>query len=159
MSAAREKDQADFDLERFINMFDEAMTSQDPRVIETLRSLMMIVTLTRPESTDALNHRKGPLRRSFEDMNHMWKRMEQMEEELRQMHHRMSNELGRRGWQTAERAWPDYEEKFSLAAASQMAQHIDNDLVRKLTQKINSGGAIKGATGAVGASAKGLYKK
>ena len=27
MSAAREKDQADFDLERFVDMFDEALTS------------------------------------------------------------------------------------------------------------------------------------
>lgn len=85
--------------------------------------------------------------------------MEQMEEELRQMHHRMSTELGRKSWSAVERAWPEHEEKYSLAAASQMAQHIDNDLIRKLTQKINSGGAIKGATGAVGASAKGLYKK
>jgi len=48
MSAAREKDQADFDLERFVDMFDTAMTSNDPRVVETLRKLMMIVALTRP---------------------------------------------------------------------------------------------------------------
>ena len=48
MSAAREKDSADFDLERFVDMFDEALTSQDPRVMDSLRSLMMIVTLTRP---------------------------------------------------------------------------------------------------------------
>ena len=48
MSAAREKDQADFDLERFIDMFDEAVNSRDPRVVNALRSLMMIVTLTRP---------------------------------------------------------------------------------------------------------------
>ena len=50
MSAAREKDQADFDLERFVDMFDTAMTSNDPRVVETLRKLMMIVALTRPET-------------------------------------------------------------------------------------------------------------
>ena len=75
MSAAREKDQADFDLERFVDMFDEAMTSKDPRVIETLRSLMMIVTLTRPESSDTFNQRKGPLRRAFDDMNQMWKQL------------------------------------------------------------------------------------
>jgi hypothetical protein len=136
MSAAREKDQADFDLERFVDMFDEAMTSKDPRVIETLRSLMMIVTLTRPESSDTFNQRKGPLRRAFDDMNQMWKRMEQMEEELRQMHQRMSRELGLR-----ERGWPEAEDKYTMLAAAQMAQQIDQDLIAKLTHKINGGNA------------------
>lgn len=137
MSAAREKDQADFDFERFVNMFDESLTSSDPRVIETLRSLMMIVTLTRPESTDAHSERRGPLRRAFEDMNHMWKRMEQMEEELRQMHQRMSqSERGR--WPREEAAM----EKYSMAAASQMAQSIDQDVMRQLSR--NAAMAING---------------
>ena len=65
MSAAREKDQADFDLERFVDMFDEALTSQDPRVMDALRSLMMIVTLTCPESKTEHSRRDGPLRRLF----------------------------------------------------------------------------------------------
>ena len=47
MAAGREKDQADFDLERFIEMFDEALTSNDERVINALRSLMMMVILTK----------------------------------------------------------------------------------------------------------------
>ena len=139
MGAAREKDQADFDLERFVNMFDEAMTSSDPRVIETLRSLMMIVTLTRPESNDAHYDRKGPLRRAFEDMNHLWKRLEQMEEELRQMHQRMSQSDRERY-----REWPREaaaEEKFKMMAAAQMAQSIDDDVMRSLSRKINSGNA------------------
>lgn len=137
MGASREKDQADFDLERFVDMFDEAMTSQDPRVMETLRSLMMIVALTRPESRDIHDQRKGPLRRAFEDMNHLWKRFEQMEEELRQMHQRMSQ---------ADRAvWPRQavaEEKYSMVAAAQMAQSIDNDVVRQLSK--NTAMAING---------------
>lgn len=137
MGAAREKDQADFDLERFINMFDEAMTSEDPRVIETLRSLMMIVALTRPESNDIHKQRKGPLRRSFEDMNHMWKRMEQMEEELRQMHQRISQSERDRG------LWPRQkmdEDKYTLAAAAQMAQSIDADVMQSISRKINTPG-------------------
>ena len=137
MGAAREKDQADFDLERFVNMFDEAMTSTDPRVIETLRSLMMIVALTRPESTDMHNPRKGPLRRAFEDQNHMWKRFEQMEEELRQMHQRISQSDRLRG------QWPREEaamEKYSMAAAAQMAQSIDADVMQSISRKINTPG-------------------
>ena len=139
MGAAREKDQADFDLERFVNMFDEAMTSDDPRVVETLRSLMMVVALTRPESNDTRYDRKGPLRRSFEDMNHMWKRMEQMEEELRQMHQRISQSERDRG------LWPREQavmEKYSMAAASQMAQSIDQDVMRQLSR--NAAIAING---------------
>lgn len=46
MSAAREKDTADYDLEHFIMMFDAAMTSNDPRVKQALRQLMMMVILT-----------------------------------------------------------------------------------------------------------------
>ena len=71
MGAAREKDQADFDLERFIDMFDTAMTSDDPRVVETLRKLMMIVALTAPETRKEHHRNSGPLRRLFEDMNHL----------------------------------------------------------------------------------------
>lgn len=140
MSAAREKDQADFDLERFVNMFDEALTSQDPRVMETLRSLMMIVTLTRPESWEQSSPKKGPLRRAFEDMDHMWKRIGQMEEELKQMHHRMSQSDRERY-----REWPREaaaEEKFKMLAASQIAQSIDDDVMKDIARRINSPGLL-----------------
>lgn len=148
MGAAREKDQADFDLERFVNMFDEALTSKDPRVMETLRNLMMIVTLTRPESYDVNVATRGPLRRSFEDMNHLWKRMEQMEEELRQMHQRMT-QADRGSWPRQEIA----EEKYKMVAAAQMAQSIDQD-VMGLARRINSPGLALNPT-----SPKGLLKK
>lgn len=140
MGAVREKDQADFDLERFVNMFDEAMTSSDPRVVETLRSLMMIVALTRPESRDVLDTRKGPLRRAFEDMNHLWKRLEQMEQELRQMHQQLNQQT------SLDDRWPrgyrskGPEDQWSMAAAVNMAQSVDQDLMRQITQKINSPG-------------------
>ena len=39
MGAAREKDQADFDLEQFIDLFDEALTSNDPRVKQALATI------------------------------------------------------------------------------------------------------------------------
>ena len=128
MSAAREKDSADFDLERFVNMFDEAMTSQDPRVMETLRSLMMIVTMTRPESYDSNDHKRGPLRRAFEDMNHLWKRIEQMEQELRQMHQRMSQSDRERGRDPYEYPY----EKYSMQGAGQLAAQIDQDVLAKI---------------------------
>jgi hypothetical protein len=80
MSAARNPDQSDFDLERFINMFDEALTSRDPRVIDALRGLMMMVTLTRSETRDVMEDRRtGPLRRLVEDMNDLHRRIAHLE--------------------------------------------------------------------------------
>ena len=73
MSAAREKDSADFDLDRFIRMFDEALTSEDPRVIDALRGLLMIVALTRPESKSTIE--RGPLRRLVDDVTNLNRRL------------------------------------------------------------------------------------
>ena len=127
MGASREKDQADFDLERFIDMFDTAMTSDDPRVVETLRKLIMIVTLTAPETRKEHNRQTGPLRRLFEDMSHLTNRMHRMEEDL--------NKVAR----DQQRAWPRREEyrwedqeRYAKVAAAQMAQSIDNDVLKKI---------------------------
>ena len=124
MSAAREKDQSDFDLERFVDMFDEAMTSRDPRVMDALRGLMMMVTLTRPESRDSGLHDRnaGPLRRLYEDMNHLHRRLERMEEQFRQ---------AERSQRQADPYNYPYE-KFSMQAAAAMSNTIDQDMLAKL---------------------------
>ena len=76
MSAAREKDSADFDLDQFVRMFDEALTSEDPRVIDALRGLLMIVALTRPEAKSAIdNQHRGPLRRLVNDVTNLNRRL------------------------------------------------------------------------------------
>ena len=146
MGAAREKDQADFDLERLIDMFDEAMTSKDPRVINALRSLMMITTLVRPESGDngLYNRSHGPLRRLYEDMNHLNRRLGNVEDELRQIHaDRKYNNV-----------WAE-KEKYSMETAKQMVPQIDDDVMRNLTRKINNPVANLGPE----TRAKGLLKK
>lgn len=77
MGAAREKDQADFDLESLIELFDEALTSDDTSVQKTLQHLMVICALARNHQ----NHspRSGPLRRLYEDMHNMNRRLERLE--------------------------------------------------------------------------------
>ena len=77
MSAAREKDSADFDLEAFIELFDEALTSDDPSVQKTLQHLMVICALARNHDNHAV--RQGPLRRMFEDQKHILRRLESLE--------------------------------------------------------------------------------
>ena len=132
--AAREPDQADFDLERFINLFDEAMTSKDPRVIETLRNLLMIVTLTRPETYQENSRRSGPLRRLFEDMNDLNRSVHHLQEEIRGLHNKFSRAEQPYRWEV--------EDKYSMVAAAQVAQQVDQDLLNTLKIK-----------------AKGLYHK
>ena len=127
---AREKDQADFDLERFINMFDEALTSKDPRVMDALRGLMMIVTLTRPESRNSGLHDRasGPLRRLYEDMHNLNRRLGSVEDHVQQLNREY----------TRNNVWAE-KEKYSMVAAAQMAQEIDEDVMRQITRKINGG--------------------
>ena len=127
MSAAREKDQADFDLERFVDMFDEAMTSRDPRVIDALRGLMMIVTLTRPESRDSGLHDRnaGPLRRLYEDIGHLNSRLSRVEDRVRE------EERTRRpaqGYDPYSYPW----EKYSMQQAAATAAKIDQDTLDKI---------------------------
>ena len=131
---AREPDQADFDLERFVDMFDEALTSQDPRVVKTLRDLMMIVALTRPESKNPMRDReRGPLRRLYEDMNHLNRRLHDVEDSLR----RVSRPPQEKAYQAEA-----YQAKIAMQASQDMAQHIDQNLINTLKIK-----------------AQGLYKK
>ena len=137
MGGMREKDQADFDLERFIDLFDEAMTSKDPRVVETLRNLMMIVTLTRPETYNEHSRRAGPLRRLFEDMHDLNRRIRHLEEE--QYKHEQQSERE----EVYNKTWVQYKDKYTMAASAQMAQTIDDDILRKLSNKINSPGLLK----------------
>lgn len=135
MGAARERDQADFDLDRFIDMFDEAVSSRDPRVVDALRSLMMMVILTKPESRDSGLHDRnvGPLRRLYEDVNHLNRRLHTLEDELRRYNRSIEQER--------ERSWADYKkypyEKFTMDST------IDEELLKKLsmnvTNKINTG--------------------
>jgi hypothetical protein len=70
--AMREKDSGDYDLERLTELFDEALTSDDPRVKNALRQLMMMVILTSDDHEDkdkGMYGRRGPMRRMQEDLN------------------------------------------------------------------------------------------
>ena len=127
--AMREKSQADFDLDRFIDMFDEAMTSTDPRVIETLRNIMMIVGMTRHEDRHQFTERRtGPLRQMYDDVKVAHRRISDLED----MFKMIMRERDQAKWSSAE-------EKYSMMAAKQMADDIDRDLVRKLSMKVNGG--------------------
>lgn len=78
MSAMREKDQADFDLETFVDLFDTAMNSENPAVKKALKNLILISAIVNASNqSDGL--RKGPLRRLVDDMNTMNRRIGNLE--------------------------------------------------------------------------------
>jgi hypothetical protein len=78
MSAMREKDQGDFDLEAFIDLFDEALTSDDTGVQKTLQHLMVIAALTRHHSNQSV--KRGPLRKLFENIQELNRRISDLEQ-------------------------------------------------------------------------------
>lgn len=81
----REKDQADFDLEKMFEMLDTAMTSKDERVQNAFRALLTIIALTKPQDDGSMaadtNH--GPLRRMQEDLNNITRRLYNLEDQVR----------------------------------------------------------------------------
>ena len=103
------KSQADWDLERCFEMFDEALMSKDERVVNALRSLLMIVALTSPESNDqGIESRRGPLRQLVSDHNDLIHRMTSMDNELQQI--KNSLRLQRSGGGDLNRHnWPYYD--------------------------------------------------
>jgi len=130
MGAAREPGQADFDLERFIDMFDEALTSQDERVVNALRSLMMMVILTKPETR--ANERLGPLRQIYDDLNHLNRRMHRMEDEIRALNDR--NAYKEKAYQ-----WDDLNKHNLLNTAQMPPLKFDSILSAELAKRINGG--------------------
>jgi hypothetical protein len=78
MSAAREKDQADFDLETFVDLFDTAISSDNPAVQRALKNLLMIAAIVNAEDAEA-GMRQGPLKRVLEDQRNIIRRLERLE--------------------------------------------------------------------------------
>ena len=126
--SAREKTQADFDLERFINMFDDALTSTDPRVKNALQNLMMMVILT--ESDAPGTRMVGPLRQLYEDVHTINRRLHRVEDDVQYLKRPPAE---------------DYS-KYTMKTAALRAQSIDDDAMHQITQiaqKNNTPGLIK----------------
>lgn len=87
----REKDSSDYDLERFTEMFDQALTSDDPRVKNALRQLMMMVILTDTEDHEGKQRSgHGPLRRMQQDMRDQFRWIQRLENELESLKKQMA---------------------------------------------------------------------
>ena len=145
--ASREFDSSDYELERFIEMFDYALTTDDLRVKNALRQLMMMVILTSNEHEDDSRDRRnrGPLRRMQQDLNDLARTTSKLSEELQFLRNQMdilrSQVSG--GYRTQ-----DYTNQAQTAKEYFEKQYYDNSTVarnisaadlRDLNIKINSG--------------------
>jgi hypothetical protein len=89
--ASRVKDASDYDLERFVEMFDQALTSDDPRVKNALRQLMMMVILTDTDDHEGKQRAShGPLRRMQQDMRDQFRWIQRLENELESLKKQMA---------------------------------------------------------------------
>jgi hypothetical protein len=77
---SREKDQSDFDLETFVDLFDTAMSSDNPAVQRAFKNLLMIAAIVTAEDPEA-DMRQGPLRRVLEDQKNILSRLSRIENE------------------------------------------------------------------------------
>lgn len=78
MSSMREKDQADFDLETFVDLFDTAISSDNPTVQRALKNLILVSSIVNAqENSESL--RRGPLRRIIDDITNITRRLNNLE--------------------------------------------------------------------------------
>lgn len=75
---SREKDQADFDLETFVDLFDTALSSDNPAVQRAFKNLLMIAAIVNAEDPEA-GMRQGPLKRVLEDQQNIIRRLSRIE--------------------------------------------------------------------------------
>jgi len=78
------KTQADFDLNQAIDLFDNALISNDERVVTALRQLLLIVALTASESgkSNINNRNTGPLRKLNSDVEHLKYQFSRLQEQI-----------------------------------------------------------------------------
>lgn len=110
MSAGREKDQKDFDLEQIVKIIDQALESDDQRIKDALRALMTITVLCTAEHPDQVM-KNGPLERVFEDMRHLGRRLSDLEDDVQKIKWDQSKPGGGAGQPAMPYAlptnWPD----------------------------------------------------
>jgi PAS domain-containing protein len=144
--AMREKDSSDYDLERLTELFDEALTSDDPRVKNALRQLMMIVVLTSEDHEDRdkqrLTSRMGPMRRMQEEINDLRRALESLRHEMQTL---QKQAAWGGGYRTAAQSGPD-----AVSARDHWQQHGFADAQI-------SDDDLRGLNIAIAPATKGLY--
>jgi len=77
---SREKNQSDFDLETFVDLFDTALSSNNPAVQKALKNLLLITTMVQSELSPE-ERMKGPLRQVIDDIQNLNRRLGKLEDQ------------------------------------------------------------------------------
>ena len=111
----------DFDFDQFVRMMDIAFTSQDPRVVSTLRQLLMVVALTQPAETQEDKHRvAGPMQQTLEKVRNLEVQVKYLESQMRQMSRAINGQVnysrdmdpGAPNWDVS--PWHDYNDRYRM---------------------------------------------
>jgi uncharacterized protein (UPF0335 family) len=78
--SSREKTQSDIDLETLVDLFDTAMSSDNPAVKKAFKNLLLVSTIVNSELSSP-NIIKGPLRQLTDDFRNIVRRIETLESE------------------------------------------------------------------------------
>ena len=78
--SSREKTQDDIDLETLVDLFDTAMSSDNPAVKKAFKNLLLVSTIVNSELSSP-NIIKGPLRQLTDDFRNIVRRIEMLESE------------------------------------------------------------------------------
>jgi hypothetical protein len=78
MSNATENDSLDFDLETFVDLFDTAMTSNNPAVKKAFKNLLMVTAIVHAKENEIVS-KQGPLRRLVDDIQNLNRRLSDLE--------------------------------------------------------------------------------
>ena len=157
--AMREKDSSDYDLERLTELFDTALTSDDPRVKNALRQLMMMVVLTSDDHEDRdkqrLTGRAGPMRRMQEDLRDLMRTVQDLKYEVQNLQKQTAWGSGYRAADNASgmkaQSVPD-----AVSARDYWTQHGMVD-PKSFDVQI-SDDDLRGLNIAIGSASKGLFK-
>ena len=77
---SREKNQSDFDLETFVDLFDTALSSNNPAVQKALKNLLLITTMVQSELSPE-QRINGPLRQVIDDIQNLNRRLGRLEDQ------------------------------------------------------------------------------
>lgn len=72
------RENEEIDLKRMLELFDAALSSQDPRIKEQLRKLLLVVALIEPDLTPSKEQQRGPL-------STLYSRLHELEDRLRRI--------------------------------------------------------------------------
>ncbi len=120
-------------VEQLIEIFDKALTSDDERVVNALRSLMMITLLTDP---DKEKRKIGPLQEVLDDVSRIHQRMRGLEEEIVRLKNR--DDFRSRGWRYDENPWDPKVAGYGRDSIYGAVPGIDPHNASNLLKAINS---------------------